>query len=122
MADELHVHIVGPNGPAVLVPEPGAFEPGQPDRLIEAVRDLIEDGIRSVVVNLAAIRYLDSAGIGILLGCAQSLRAEGGALGLIGVRTPLRNVLSAAMVLHVVPVFRSVEDAASGLPSDRKRE
>src|SRR5205809_2369992 len=52
-------------------------------RLRERLIELVEAGARSVVVDLSAVEFLDSTGLGVLVGALKRLRAAGGSLALV---------------------------------------
>jgi anti-sigma B factor antagonist len=82
---------------------------------IEGLRDRIRSlalGERaSVILNLAAIRYMDSEGLGQLVACYSSLARTGGGLKLLHVGPRDRRLLSIARLLTVFTTFDSEEDA-----------
>ncbi len=45
--------------------------------------DLLEDGQRNVVVDLSAVTFLDSTGLGVLVGGTRRLTDAGGTLSLV---------------------------------------
>ncbi|MBK8868406.1 MAG: STAS domain-containing protein [Dermatophilaceae bacterium] len=55
--------------------------------------DLIQRGYRDLVVDLTEVDFLDSTGLGVLVGRLKLLRAQGGQLRLAGVRDRVRKVL-----------------------------
>jgi anti-sigma B factor antagonist len=58
-----------------------------------AVRDLIAKGHRSILINLAGVTYIDSAGIGDLVACFSSMRSLGGELKLLNITKRVHEVL-----------------------------
>ena len=63
------------NDVTLLCPE-GKITLGDGDQeLGEAVRGLLEKGIRKIVVNFEKVSYLDSSGVGELVGCFTSAKS-----------------------------------------------
>jgi anti-sigma B factor antagonist len=52
-------------------------------RLRERLVELVEGGARSIVVDLGQVEFLDSTGLGVLIGALKRLRAAGGDLSLV---------------------------------------
>ncbi|HVP00340.1 MAG TPA: STAS domain-containing protein [Bryobacteraceae bacterium] len=49
-----------------------------------AIKRLIADGARKVVVDLAELDFIDSAGIGMLISCGGAMEQAGGTLRIAG--------------------------------------
>lgn len=75
------------------------------------VRRQVEGGARRLLVDLAAVSYLDSACIGCLMDVHQLLRERGGSLRLSGLRPWVRNMITMTGVQKVVPLHPDEEDA-----------
>src|SRR5688572_12851975 len=52
-------------------------------RLRERLVELVEQGARHVIVDLSRVEFLDSTGLGVLVGALKRLRAVNGTLGLV---------------------------------------
>ena len=50
-------------------------------RLRERLVELVEGGARKVIVDLSRVEFLDSTGLGVLVGALKRLRAAGGTPG-----------------------------------------
>jgi anti-sigma B factor antagonist len=69
------------------------------------VKDLLQSGARKILLNLSGITYLDSAGVGELVGCFVTAGNAGGKLKLLGLTGKLREVLTITKLLTVFEVF-----------------
>jgi anti-anti-sigma factor len=47
------------------------------------VRDIVDRGVRDLVIDLAGVRMVDSSGIGLLIAAHNSMRKLGGQLAVI---------------------------------------
>ncbi|MCZ7440014.1 STAS domain-containing protein [Micromonospora sp. WMMC241] len=83
------------------------------DRLLE----VMQGGARVVVVDLAGVGFMDSSGLGALVLAYKDLRARDGWLGLVGVRPPVRQLLSVTSVDRVIGLFDTVRDAEEASPA-----
>src|SRR5947208_12473988 len=52
-------------------------------RLRERLIELVDGGAKHVVVDLSRVEFLDSTGLGVLVGALKRLRAVDGSLGLV---------------------------------------
>ena len=61
-------------------------------QLRQRLHDLVEGGTKHIVVDLRGVEFLDSHGLGVLLGALKQLRAQGGNLVLVCVKESVLRV------------------------------
>ena len=66
---------------------------------------------RQVVLNLAGVTYIDSGGLGTLVGVYSSARASGADIKLTGLGQRLRDVLQITKLATVFEVYDSEQEA-----------
>jgi anti-sigma B factor antagonist len=66
---------------------------------------------RQVVLNLAGVTYIDSGGLGILVGVYSSARASGAEIKLSGLGQRLRDVLQITKLVTVFEVYDTETEA-----------
>jgi len=66
---------------------------------------------RQVVLNLAGVSYIDSGGLGTLVGVYSSARAGGADIKLTGLGQRLRDVLQITKLATVFEVYDSEQEA-----------
>jgi anti-sigma B factor antagonist len=69
-----------------------------------------------VIVNLAAVPYIDSGGLGQLVASYATVARAGGRLTLINVNTKNHDLLSITKLVAVIDTFESEEQAAQSYP------
>jgi anti-sigma B factor antagonist len=79
-----------------------------------AVRERVDSGARSVLIDLASVNYLDSASIGCLMDIHRLLQEKGGALRLSGLQPRVETMISMTGVHKIVPLHRDEADALAG--------
>ncbi|GAA0793721.1 STAS domain-containing protein [Spirilliplanes yamanashiensis] len=84
-------------------------------RLRERLIELVDSGARDVVVDLGRVDFLDSTGLGVLVGALKRLRAVGGTFSLVCAKEPLLKIFRITALDQVFPIHPSVE-AATGTP------
>jgi anti-sigma B factor antagonist len=73
----------------------------------------------AVVVDLSGVAFIDSSGLGALIGAIRRLREVGGAVALCSARKPVDRVLRVAGVDRIVTLAGSVSEAVALLsPTD----
>ena len=82
-------------------------------RLRERLIELVDGGATQVVVDLGRVDFLDSTGLGVLVGALKRLRAAGGGLSLVCDKEPLLKIFRITALDQVFPLFPTVE-AATG--------
>jgi len=80
--------------------------------LCRSVRDLLPQGPR-IVLDLRAVDYMDSGGLGALVGLVLSARRAGGDLKLCGVTGRVGDVLRVTRLASVIHVLPGEEDAVA---------
>ncbi len=68
--------------------------------LLRRVRHLLARGVREVILDLAAVPFVDCAGIGILVRCLEEARRLGSHLRVRRCTEPLRRMLSLSALLE----------------------
>jgi len=76
----------------------------------EAVKQLVST-TNAVVVNLEAVSYIDSEGLGVLVGIHSSVRNRGGRVRLAGANPVIKDLFQLAKLLDVIELHESVDQA-----------
>lgn len=79
--------------------------------LREALRTLVNQGHKKVVLNLGGVTYLDSSGIGELVAGYTTLANAGGKLKLVNLGSRVQNPLQTTKLYTVFDVFENEADA-----------
>ncbi|MEV1287760.1 STAS domain-containing protein [Micromonospora sp. NPDC049679] len=82
-------------------------------RLRERLIEVVEGGARKVVVDLGRVDFLDSTGLGVLVGALKRLRAGNGTFGLVCGKEPLLKIFRITALDQVFPIFPTVEAATT---------
>ena len=100
------VTVVDVKGRIVLGDEIGSLR--------KAIHNLVEEGKKRIILNLAAVDYIDSSGVGELVGCYTTLRNAGGELKLLNLSQKVQDVL---YVTKLYTVFDIKEDEFTAVKS-----
>ncbi len=79
-----------------------------------AIRRLLEEGKRKILLNLAGVGYVDSSGIGELVSSYTTINREGGQLKLLNLTQKIQDLLAITKLLTVFDVY---DDEATALNS-----
>ena len=78
------------------------------------IRDLLERGHVEIVVDLGGVTYIDSSGVGMLVGKLKAVREKGGDIRLLHVTTRGQRLFG---MLKILTVFEVFEDEAQAVRS-----
>src|SRR5579872_1387147 len=84
------------------------------ERLRTAVRGLVAEGKKKIILNLAHVDYIDSSGVGELVGCFTTVRNAGGELKLLNLSQKVHDVLH---VTKLYTVFDIKDDEFTAVKS-----
>jgi anti-sigma B factor antagonist len=73
---------------------------------------------KQVVVDLGNVSYIDSSGLGVLVGLYTTARRAGGGIKLAKLSPLLQDMLQITKVFTVFEVFDRAEDAAASFNAD----
>lgn len=88
-------------------------------KLREKLIELVSDGSYNVVVNLEGVDFLDSTGLGVLVGALKRVKAHDGSLSLVCTQDKILKIFKITGLTKVFPIHDSVEDAASTASPDQ---
>jgi anti-sigma B factor antagonist len=82
-------------------------------RLRERLVELIDGGAHHIVVDLNRVDFLDSTGLGVLVGALKRVKAHDGSLSLVCTQDKILKIFKITGLTKVFPIHGSVEQAAS---------
>ena len=79
--------------------------------LRSAIRRLIEEGKKKILLNLAQVSYVDSSGIGELVSSYTTIGRENGQLKLLNLTQKIQDLLAITKLLTVFDVYEDEQTA-----------
>jgi anti-anti-sigma factor len=73
--------------------------------------ELIELGVRKLVLNLSNVGYLDSASYGCLMDIYRTISERGGTMKLVGLQDRVETMARMIGITNLIEVFREEENA-----------
>jgi anti-sigma B factor antagonist len=77
------------------------------------VRELLKNGNKKIILNLADVNYIDSSGIGELVSSYTTVTNSGGSLRLLNLTKKIHELLAITKLLTVFPVYDDEHTALS---------
>jgi anti-sigma B factor antagonist len=103
------------SGEVVIIDVEGKILFGEGDTEIkQAVDDILKKGGRKILLNLASVPYLDSAGLGEIIRCFTTLRKNGGSFKLL---SPNHRIIDLLNITNLLNVFDWFDNEPSALAS-----
>jgi len=85
---------------------------GEGDELLkDKINSLLNQGARKIVLNLAEVPYVDSAGLGEIVRTHATVSRQGGGLKLIGLTKRITDLLAITKLLTVFETYESEAEA-----------
>jgi len=94
---------------------------GEGDELLkDKVNSLINQGRRKLILNLAEVPYVDSAGLGEIVRTYTTVSRQGGSLKLLSLTKRITDLLSITKLLTVFETFDAEDDAVKSFSASAK--
>jgi anti-anti-sigma factor len=90
--------------------------------LRETLLALIGAGERRIVLDVSAVPFLDSTGLGVLMEAHRALRPHSGELALVGAGPALVRLLTLTNLSRALPAYGSVADVVAAWTGGRSGE
>lgn len=97
----------------VLAPE-GKFNLVASPPLKARIDDLVAEGRSKLVVDLHKVDFIDSSGLGALIGGLKTARQQGGDLRIAAAGQQVRAVLKLTNLDRILSPYDSIEEALNG--------
>jgi anti-sigma B factor antagonist len=113
---EFRLDTVGPIGDCAILQVTGEVDVYTAPMLREQIRELAAKGTVHLIADLDRVDFLDSTGLGALIGGLRRLREAGGSLALV-ISTPrILRIFQITGLTMALAAHRSVEDAITADP------
>ena len=76
-----------------------------------ALREIIDEKPKRLVIDLSRVPYVDSSGLAVLIGAKQELETEGGVFMLAGAQDAVRTILESAKLDQYFRLVPNVDAA-----------
>ncbi|PYV39634.1 MAG: anti-sigma factor antagonist [Acidobacteria bacterium] len=94
-----NVCVLTPHGKIVIGDEVAALR--------DKIKGLLQAGSKNILLNMANISYIDSTGVGALVGAFTSIRNQGGQMKLANLSQRVKDILLVTKLLTVFDVYDS---------------
>jgi anti-sigma B factor antagonist len=108
-------------GDVVVLDLKGKITLGEGDELLkDKVNSLVNQGHKKIILNLADVPYIDSAGLGEVVRTYTTVSRQGGSLKLLNLTKRITDLLSITKLLTVFETFDSENEAVRSFSASAK--
>jgi anti-sigma B factor antagonist len=105
------VCVLSPEGKVVIGDEVGALR--------EKIKELLDAGNKNILINLGGVSYIDSTGVGALVGSFTTIRNQGGQMKLSNLNQRVRDILLVTKLLTVFDVYENETEGAKSFAAGK---
>jgi anti-sigma B factor antagonist len=108
-------------GDVALLDVKGRITLGDGDELLkDKVNQLVNGGKKKIILNLADVPYVDSAGLGEIVRTYTTVSRQGGSLKLLNLTKRISDLLAITKLLTVFETFDSEQEAIKSFQASAK--
>ncbi|HEV8347708.1 MAG TPA: STAS domain-containing protein [Vicinamibacterales bacterium] len=108
-------------GDVMVLDLKGKITLGEGDELLkDKVNSLINQGQKKIVLNLADVPYIDSAGLGEIVRTYTTVSRQGGSLKLLNLTKRITDLLSITKLLTVFETYDAENEAVRSFATSAK--
>jgi anti-sigma B factor antagonist len=111
---ELGLEVDASRAPYTVLAVKGEVDVYTAPRLREKLVELVSQGRHQIVVDLDGVDFLDSTGLGVLVGGLKRLRSHDGDLELVCTQSRILKVFEITGLTKVFSIHESVDAATAG--------
>src|SRR5262245_64987883 len=108
-------------GDVVVLDIKGRVQLGEGDeKLKDKVNSLLNQGRKKIILNLAQVPYIDSAGLGEIVRTFTTVSRQGGNLKLLNLTKRITDLLAITKLLTVFDTYENENDAVRSFTASAK--
>jgi len=108
-------------GDVVVLDIKGRVQLGEGDEMLkDKVNSLLNQGRKKIILNLAEVPYIDSAGLGEVVRTFTTVSRQGGQLKLLNLTKRITDLLAITKLLTVFDTYDSEQDAVQSFSASAK--
>ena len=109
------------NGEVVVLDLKGKVTLGEGDEVLkDKINSLMNQGHKKIVLNLAEVPYIDSAGLGEIVRTFTTVSRQGGSLKLLNLTKRISDLLAITKLLTVFETFDTEHEAVQSFSASAK--
>ena len=102
---DIKVHVHESDDDAYVVELGGEIDVYTSPKVKDAITELIDQGHYNLVINLEKVRYIDSTGLGVLIGGLKRVREHGGTVNLVCTNPQIKKIFDITGLVKIFGIF-----------------
>jgi anti-anti-sigma factor len=115
---QVELHLLAVDGSPRLIARRDDLGPSEDLETLVRVAAMAETGFRDVVVDLEQVRWLNSTGLGWLVGLIRQRKLHGDTVALVGANERIAKLLQVTSLDIALPTYASLAEAARALRAE----
>ena len=99
------VYVVGVKGKLMGGPETTAVH--------DKVKELLAENKKKIVMDLSKVKWMNSSGLGVIMGCFTSLKNAGGELKICGATDKVNSLFMITKLVTLFESYKNVKEAVA---------
>ncbi|MGH7707971.1 MAG: STAS domain-containing protein [Vulcanimicrobiaceae bacterium] len=112
---DITVSVRKANDHAQVVDIGGEIDVYTSPKVKDALSELIDDGNYHLVISLEKVRYIDSTGLGVLIGGLKRVREHGGSVNLVCTSPQIKKIFDITGLVKIFGIFGDEQSAVNAL-------
>lgn len=112
---DIKVNVRPSDGEAHVVDLVGEIDVYTSPTVKEAITELIDDGHYHLIINLEGVRYIDSTGLGVLIGALKRVREHAGSVNLICTNPQVKKIFDITGLVKIFGIYENEQSAIKAL-------
>ena len=97
----------------------GSLDDLSKDSIFDCAADLLDEGMKHVVLDCSGLGYISSSGLGALMVARRKIQGGGGRIYLAELNSAITRVLEVTKLNKLFAIFPSTEELVNRLETDR---
>lgn len=106
-------HVVEKNGIVIIALEGKIMGGPEAGEINEQINNFIDNKKNRIVIDLKKVEWMNSSGLGILIGVVTTLKNNNGRMILVNISERIENLLKITKLIDVFEIEKDVESALS---------
>ena len=102
-------------GKAQVVEIQGEIDVYTSPKVKEIITELIEKESFNLIINLEGVRYIDSTGLGVLIGALKKVREKEGCINLVCNNPQIKKIFNITGLVKIFGIFKNEEEALKSM-------
>ncbi|HMD02034.1 MAG TPA: STAS domain-containing protein [Candidatus Baltobacteraceae bacterium] len=112
---DIKVQVRASDHDAYVVELGGEIDVYTSPKVKDAIMELIDRGHYNLVINLEKVRYIDSTGLGVLIGALKRVREHGGTVNLVCTNPQIKKIFDITGLVKIFGIYDNEQDAKKAL-------